>query len=326
LTVAEEVARAGTDLKPIEPIGPTSQLQHLRTSSMTLEEAIELYKSVGKRNADYLFHWLHNIYSRITLPMVSPEYKSILALDKAKMAMFDVIADDLADNSASRDPVALDRFLQIPWQKDIAGGLHVEVGKKLWEDCIKSVRDYPRFKEFENVFYFDLRQVVSGMEYSYLANTIEMANPIDNRIHVPHGCMVMLHCDLDLMCSPRFDIADLGTMRMIFHMAQRVAHIGNLLNTYPREVLEKDLSCPLISLALRKGLITKEDLNDELILPKISVLESTFREEAEKYIRRAARYEKQVRSVNMIGFSAALKALLDTFVARPQYWKLRSQV
>jgi hypothetical protein len=289
---------------------------------MTLEESIELYKSAGKRNANFLFHWLHDIYSHVSLPCVSPEYKEILALDKAKMAIFDVLADDLADNYTSRNAILLDQLLQIPWRKKSGDNKYLKVGRRLWEDCLRSISDYPRFKDFERVFYFDMRQVVSSMEYSYLVNAVGMDNPIENRVHLPHGCMVILHCDLDLMCSPGFDMADLRNMRIIFHLAQRVAHIGNILNTYPREVVEKDLSCPLISIAVRKGLIKKDEIHDESILPKISMLESAFRKQAETYIRRAQSYETEIRSANMVGFSGALSELLNRFIARPQYWKL----
>jgi hypothetical protein len=160
------------------------------------------------------------------------------------------------------------------------------------------------------------------MEYSFLVNMMEMDNPLEIKVYPPHGCMVILHCDIDLMCSPNFDVKDLGNMRAVFYLAQKIAHIGNMLNTYPREVLENDFSCPLISLALRRGLIKKEEMKDESILPKMKKLEPIFKKEAEFYIKKVKDYENKIKSVDIRGFSESLNELLNRFIARPQYWKL----
>lgn len=282
---------------------------------LELGEVIDLYKSVGRRNIEY-FAWIHDVYSWITLPSVSFECKKFLGEDKTKLTVFDILVDDLADNYETRSYPLLERLAAIPW--DATGGLtgedrYLGVARKIWHDSIASLSNYPRFKEFERVFYFDMRQVLSSMMYSYLANTANIENPIETNFYSAYGCLVEVAIDMDLMCSPAFDMKELGPMRTVAGLAQKVAHVGNLLTTYPSEIAERDVSSPIISLALRNGLIRKDELGDPTILPRVSKLEWVFKNKAYTYIRKVAEYEKQIRSINIRGFSEYLIQLIDKF-------------
>jgi hypothetical protein len=48
----------------------------------SLEEAIELYKTVGYRNVDFLSHWISDIYDFSYLPLIDLDYKDVLVSDK----------------------------------------------------------------------------------------------------------------------------------------------------------------------------------------------------------------------------------------------------
>jgi hypothetical protein len=284
------------------------------STRLTVKDATMMYKSVGMRDADHLFEWLHNLYTWICLPCVSLDYRIPLGEDKTKVAIFDVLADDLADNYATRSRFLLEEFVQIPWGRaSDKSDPYLDLGKKLWNDVIESIQAYPRYKDFEKPFFFDLRQVLTAMDYSSLVNMVGMNNAIELDAYIPHGCMVMLALDMDLMCSPDFDLAELGRMRSVTYLAEKVAHIGNMLVTYPRELVERDLSCPLISLAINRGVIKREDLGDPTVLPRLRVLEPIFRRRAGSYIDRIAKYEKQVHSVNISGFHNFLSQLLEKY-------------
>jgi len=280
-----------------------------------LTEVLDLYKSVGRRNIEY-FAWIHDVYSWITLPSVSFDRRKVLGEDKTKLAIFDILVDDLADNYTTRSFPMLEQLTKIPWQAketSVETNDYLQVARKVWEDLISSVSLYPRFGEFERIFYFDLRQVLSSMLYSYLANTEGIENPVETNFYSSYGCVVELAIDMDLMCSPAFDMKELGPMRTVASLAQKIAHIGNLLTTYPSELVERDVSSPIISLALRKGLIRKEELGDKAVLPRLSKLEWVFKNKAYTYIRRVAEHEKEVRSLNIRGFSDYLAELLEKF-------------
>jgi hypothetical protein len=281
---------------------------------LDLSEVIELYKHIGRRNVEY-FAWMHDIYSWITLPSVSFDCRKILSEDKTKLSIFNILVDDVADNFATRDYDRLERLVSIPWYASATGDgdEYVDVARKIWEGSIASVSSYPRFKELEKVFYFDLRQVLSSELYSYLSNTSGIENPIETNFHSSYGCQVELAIDMDLMCSPAFDMTEFGPMRTIACLAQKVAHVANMLTTYPSEILERDVSSPIISLALRKGVIRKEELGDRATIPKVSKLEWVFKSKAYTYIRKVAECEKEVRSISIRGFSDYLVELLEKF-------------
>ena len=295
-------------------VSPESRDAVQGVERLELGEVIELYRSVGRRNVEY-FGWLHDIYSWIALPSVSFDWKSVLSEDKTKLAIFDIMVDDLADNYATRNYSLLEQFTNIPWQSVSPSNAdnYLEVGSKIWRDAISSISHYPRFGEFERIFYFDLRQVFSSMMYSYLANTAGIGNPLETSFYSSYGCMIEAALDLDLMCSPAFDLSELQQMRTIAGLAQRIAHVANMLTTYPSEILERDISCPIISLAIRNGLIRRDELGDKAVLPKIAKLEWIFKNKAYTYIRKIAEYEKEIRSVNIRGFSGYLTELFEKF-------------
>jgi hypothetical protein len=285
------------------------------TERLDLAEVLALYRSVGRRNIEY-FSWIHDVYSWITLPSVSFELRKDLGEDKVKLTVFDILVDDLADNYATRSYHLLERLSSVPWQiraeKDESDA-YLEVGRRIWEDSISSVSNYPRFSEFERIFYFDFRQVLSSMMYSYLGNTAGIENQIETSFYSSYGCLVEVALDMDLMCSPAFDMKELGPMRTVACLAQKVAHVGNMLTTYPNEVLERDVSSPIISLALRKGLIQVDELGDKAAIPKVSKLEWVYKNKAYSYIKRVAEYEREVRSINIRGFSDYLVELIGKF-------------
>ncbi len=282
---------------------------------LELSEVIDLYKSVGRRNIEY-FAWIHDVYSWITLPSVSFDWKRALGEDKTKLTIFDILADDVADNHTTRNYSLLRELTDIPWStkaKTAEANEYLDVGRRIWDDSLASVSCYPRFKEFERIFYFDLRQVLSSMMYSYLANTEGIENPIETSFYSSYGCLVEVAMDMDLMCSPAFDMRELGLVRTVACLAQKVAHVGNMLTTYPSEVLEHDVSSPIISLALRKGLIRRDELGNALAIPKLSKMEWVFKNRAHTYIRKVAECEKEIRSINLRGFSDFLAELIGKF-------------
>ncbi len=284
---------------------------------LKIEDVIVLYEAVGHRDSDYL-SWLHKVHASMALPCVGAEFRQVLGEDKTKMAIFDIMLDDLADNFVTRSRFLLQDFMRIPWHNAMEKHDYVDVGRAIWEDYITSVQKYPRYKEFEGVFYFDLRQVVSSNEYSSLINTVGLDNPFEMNHYSPYGCAVMLFVDMDLMCMPKFDIKELKTMRSISYLAQKIAHVANVLGTYPREVLERDLSSPIISLAIRKGIITKDELGDRGVIQRLKQLEWIFRSKALSYVQRVSTYEKQIHSVDIRGFSQMLGDLVERWGTSPE--------
>lgn len=289
-----------------------------------LDTAIKMYNSVGCRNGDYLFRWLYNIYKFSYISSVDPTYREILTLDKTKLTIVDVLIDDLADNYELRNQELLEKAVRIPWNpKKKYRHKYLEVTRKIWLECMKSIKHYPRYNEFKELFFFDLDQVLDSARYSFLVNTMEIDNELENRLYIHHGTMVIMHLDMDLMCSPNFNKNELWKLRPVMHYVQDVCHIGNMLNTYPREINERDLSSPIISLGLRKGLITKEDIikDPEKAIERLRKLEPYFKKRVEENLKKIEKHAKDLESVDLNEFSRKLRRVFKCFLKRKYYWE-----
>ena len=294
-----------------------------------LDEIIKLYKLVGERNADFLFRWIYNIYDRIHLPSIDKKYKKILNLTKTKLGIFNVLIDDLADNSKTRNKELLEICMKIPWNyKKNYGNQYLEIARSIWEDCIKTIEKFPRYQEFEDFFYFDLYQFMNCNKYSYLVNSKKTSNFTEDRTYLHHGVMVLLHCDLDLMCSPDFNYNELGKLREILYLVQEFIHLGNMLSTYTREVEELDVSSPIISLALRRGIIERKILttDPEFALESLIPLIPIYQKRMKENLSSINKYINDIESIDMQEFYQNLKSVGEAFLNRKQYWKTQNKL
>jgi len=306
------------------PMPKSHSISRLSFNKYSFQDVVDLYKSVGTRNADFLFNWLYSVYDKIFLPSIDLDWKETLTLDKAKLTIIDVLIDDLADDVKMRNRRLLEEATEIPWHgpKNYNND-YLQVISEMWFDCINSIRRYPRFKDFEDVFYFDLHQVINSFRYSLLVNTSNFSNHTEDRIYLSHGVMVLLHCNMDLMCSPCFNFKEMGKLRPILILAQDIAHIGNMLNTYPKEIEELDLSSPIISLGLRKGLINKNMIikSPENATAKLRELVPYFEKRMENDLNRIKNNAIDIESIDIHDFYKKLKDVSDKFLKRQQYWK-----
>ena len=293
--------------------------------TMSLEEAIELYKTVGPRNADFLFNWLYNVYDNTYLPSIDDEYKDNLALIKTKLCIFDVLVDDLADNAKLRNKRLLEQAIKIPnnGTKEFKNS-YLEVTRLIWQDCLESIKKLPRYEEFKDIFSFDMEQVMNSMKYSYLINTTDFSNFIEDEMYLNHGVMVLLHCDLDLMCSPDFNYEELSRLRPILHSVQDVAHVGNMMNTYPKEIQEADFSSPIISMGIREGLIDKHMVikDPEFALANIKPLVNQFELRMKKHLDQIEQKAHHIKTIDIHEFCNRLKNVWCEFLKREQYWNV----
>lgn len=297
---------------------------------VSLESTIKLYKSIGDRNADFLFNWLYNIYNNIYLSSIGTDYKKPLTLTKTKLGIFDVLVDDLADNCKLRDKNLLEECMKIPWQnsKNYFDNQYFLVTKQIWQECINSIQEFPRYNDFKDIFYFDIQQFMNCNRYSYLVNTKNSSNFIEDKAYLHHGVMVLTHCDLDLMCSPDFDYNELDKLRPILYMVQDFFHIGNMLSTYPREIDEFDLSSPIISLALRKDLIQKNTIKDdpEYTLECLKPLVPIFEKRMKDNLSSINKHLREIKSIDMEKFYKQLKRVGNEFLTRKPYWKNHNKI
>lgn len=290
-----------------------------------MSEIIDLYNSVGPqiRNISNLANWIHEVSSFSYLPGVDYTHKEKLAEDKTKLTIFGVLIDDLADNHKLRDQNNMEKAIRIPWNTDKKyRNEYLEVTKKIWIDINNSIKKYPRYGEFEKLFFFDLNQFSDSVNYSFLVNTLKIDNSLEFKTYSPHNMMSMLFFDMDLMCSSNFKKEKLRKIRPILYWVQDIVHIGNVVSTYSREVRERDFSSPIISLGLRKKLVTKKDIinNPDDSIEKLKSLIPNFKERAKDDFRKIEERGKKIEFMDVKEFSMRVRKAYESFLSRGKYW------
>lgn len=247
-----------------------------------------------------LFKWLYDSYKHLYLSCVSPSDVYRLADLKACLAMVDTAIDDTCDNASLIEENGGDQFsyemLSMLYNADkVASGVYTlqpNLGSNIYakttldifSDLLGNhVISLPRYHDFRGEFFLAIRNVGGSMEFSYLVNRNKVAYPyylvVQNK---GPSTMVAVLSILDLMASENFDISELGKAIALFKMADVAAMLNNAVNTWKKEIIERDYSSPVISLALEKKLVKFSDfekVSTENIEEKLSPLPEIINDE-----------------------------------------------
>ncbi len=227
-----------------------------------------------------LFKWLYDSYIFLHLSCVDSSSIYKLADFKACLALVDTAIDDCCDNASFIEENGGDKFsyemLSILYDADkIASGtynpsqlnldnLYTKITFDIFSDFLMNhLMSLPRYHDFKGEFFLSIRNVAGSMEFSYLLNKNKIAYPYSLVVqNKGPSTMVAVLSILDLMSSESFDASELGKAIALFNMADVVAMLNNAVNTWKKEIVERDYSSPVISLALEKKLIKFSDFEN----------------------------------------------------------------
>jgi len=305
---------------------------NFRDLDRELEKIIRLCASLSPlRDIPFLTTWFFKIFKNYAyLPCIDNKYITRLALDKTKLAIFITLADDLAGNFTLRNERLLNLVTKIPkeYSSIRIKSRYLRALRRIWTEIIDSIKEYPRYNEFRKIFLFDVEQTLLSIKFEYLINTIEqLGNSFELKIYIPFEAIGVACCDIDLMCSPSFDKNELGRVRPIFYLAQYVCHIGNVINTFPKELLERDYSCPLILLGLEKRAITKKliEKKPKVAEEKLRVFIPHLDRKARICLKKMRRLSKNVKSIDVEKFVDNVEKVYEEFLKKPKYWEKNSK-
>ena len=284
------------------------------------------YGKVGERES-FLWKWCLEGVRLTALPCMDDELRETNNVTKVLGVMFDVLLDDVADQSA--DGPYLERLLQIATasnppdfdQFSAAQQRYAETAARVWATIAERARAYPRYHEFSDLLRFDYLQLINTMRYSHLVNRDpQLMNLAEHDLYLPHNMHMMISGTLDLMCSSGFDRAELGTLREALWHAQCMGRVGNLVTTWQRELDVKDFTSGVFALAVQRGVLTPQQLIEadaEQLREAIAAgdCESFFldrwRRHRDEILARAA----SIRSVDLTELTGGLERLLGIHLA-----------
>jgi hypothetical protein len=229
---------------------------------------VERYARVGRRNL-YLWKWCRRGVAVTTLPCVPADLRDEVCDIKVLGVMLDVLLDDVADQGG--DDELLERMLALP-----SGGAAADVSRfapeqrayarltaQVWGEIQARARRLPCHGAYAALLRYDYAQLANAMRYSHLLNRdLDLLNPAEHDVYLPHNMHMMISSTLDLMCSPGFDRAELGRVREAAWHGQCMGRIGNLVTTWERELGEGDFTSGVYARAVACGDLSVPQLRE----------------------------------------------------------------
>ena len=280
------------------------------------------YGKVGQRD-EFLWRWCMEGVRLTTLSCVDPDQFETGRVTKTLGVMFDVLLDDVADQSG--DAAYLEQLLRIPLTTDAVDfsafsaeqQAYAEVTRGVWQAVVKRAQSYPRYGEFRTLLQFDYRQLLNAMRYSHMLNgDPDLLNLAEHDLYLPHNMHMMISGTLDLMCSKRFERAELGKVREALWHAQCMGRVGNLVTTWERELGENDFTSGVFAFAAQQGLVTVQECAEadvEKLRQTIAAhgCEAYFLNRWQEHRRQLLALSDAVRTVDLQALVAGLEQLLE---------------
>jgi len=281
----------------------------------------------GKRN-DFLWKWLGVVYrdSGVALSTVDPNYLEKVTDTKIIFTMLFSILDDVSE--FYKDEYLMEELLEIVCTNQIKNDTDNEqiiYFKKLWDHFNDEIKEFPRYKDFKEIFEYDLRQMVNSVRFSYLMNKKpEYINLQEMEFYGSFNMIVFLLNGIDLMASPDFDEKELPQIRTVFWNAQQMARIGNWLSTWKREIKEEDVSSGVFAYAFTKKILTVDDLKnmeEEEIIQKIekSDMADYFADSWQNKFDNIKNLKTTIKSVDIEQYINGLEKLITLHLASEGY-------
>lgn len=296
-----------------------------------LKKWINRYEERCGERSEFLWKWVQKLtVSRDPGFMFStvPEKKTQgLGTLKTKFTIFIAVVDDIADNY--KDEKFLKKALKIPWMgPDISKDTeNSEMQKRinfaidLWENISQDLKKLKRFEEFEEIFFYDLKQALNSCYHSLLINNSpDLLNKTEAKIYGSHNMIFYIYSDIDLMASPKFDISELSFLREVVWEAQQMARIGNWVSTWEREIKEGDFSSGVFASAASNEILSLDDLkrkNEDEIIDKIkkSNIEEKLLEEWQKHYENIEKISGKINSINISSYISGLEKIIKFHLA-----------
>lgn len=286
-----------------------------------LERWVKEYEKVGKRSR-FFWKWLYQANQVIVFPGVPRQYKKSLRLIKTLFNVFVTLLDDVADEGS--DKRLLGELLKAPFEPSCIN--YSRLGKqkrkylnftyRLFRYIGLYIREYPRYKEFKDIFEYDVRQLLNAMRYAYLVNANPyIVNETECWAYCSHNMQAMIDLTLDLLCAPRFPLDKLGVFRQIAWEAQRMARVGNWVSTWARELQQNDFTSGVIAYMIGRD---ASSIDASLVEDKRGIakrvrrlhVEKHFLQEWEQSYRRIVDLTKKISLKGMKSFLWELEELL----------------
>ncbi len=244
----------------------------------------------SRRRAELFLEFFPRAFRCTTLSSVNTDSYESLMLAKAMVASFIVICDDLVDDPRSRDSELFEALCSLPFEVEGAssdeGGrcAATDTVRIMWKEIHVTLSAFPLYGALVDTFKFDLRQALNAIRYTGLVvKSPLLANEMECDRYSPHSMCMMVFDTMDLMATDDVLFEELGVIRALSCMRERMGRLSNALATLDREVLEGGLTSEICIAGLERGLIDLDQLKHDERSAIVSRLEPIVGEFNDKW-------------------------------------------
>lgn len=279
-----------------------------------LQRWIKEYEKIGTRS-EFIWKWLYEMFPIVRFDLTFPKYQEKLLVIKILLTIFVVLLDDVADKKQKNSIFVLKELLKIPSKQEYINYNNLKSNKnkkyllfalRLWDHIINQIKECPNYKDMEEIFLYDIDQVLNAMEYSRLVNkTPSLINTMEYWLYLPHNMTFMVYLTIDLMCCKKKEYKNnLGLLRGVMCEIQKMGRISNWLTTWQREIRDSDFTSGIFAYAVEKKIIDMTKINNmsfQEIIKKIKEvkIENYLLEEWEKSYNKINNLKEENKTMNL---------------------------
>lgn len=290
-----------------------------------LNDFIETYEHLGGQRDAFLWKWVYENLHYYTLSSVSPSERENIITLKTLLTIFVAIFDDIAD--VDRDVQTIYEMQKLPHHIELIDmNMISEKNKQLfalsldiWRYFIAAIREYPNFFYFEDMLFFDVKQMINSFLYFTIVNqNLSLMSYSESATYGYHNMMMIIYCDIDLMASENIINEEVPILREIFWRGQKMGRIGNWLTTWERELKDDDYSSGIFAYQLVK----RELPETGPLQPKSEIIKAInnshaqehFYAEWQQYYDEIKHLGESVQSIDVDAYLLALENLLKSHI------------
>ena len=254
-----------------------------------------------------------------TLSSVPNGYREYTLLTKLHLAILMILLDNHVRTPSCEK--ALERLSQIslcsepldPNFEKVRDQEFFNLVLSLRNTLIKSTEHLPQFLSFQKFLEFDLSQILQSYRYTQLVLIHpSVTNPSELSTYGPHTMGQIVAGMIDLMASPHVVDQELGSIRTMLAIGQRMVRISNILATFQRELTEGDMTNELTSLAIEQNGWTPPSLTDQMGLGHKSLykrLKRTLKAEHTHLFVQLERYIPLIKTFDVSQYKEGLRSV-----------------
>lgn len=281
-------------LKKLTPERIKKELAEIQAIELpeNLQKWVKEYKKVGDR-VDITWKAFLKAQEVLNYFSVPVKYRDCLDEIKFLFAMFTVLIDDVADKWQNKKLLSEINKLLFSNNSLKRGGLsqrernYLEFTLKVWSRIKYLMEKAPRYNDFYVLFEYDVKQVINAIDYDLMINHCPaLINITESWLYAPHSMQFLFTTSINLMFLPTFRMEELGLIREINWLVQKMARIGNWIYTWKREVKERDFTSGVIAYAIQlNGISFKKNLGQQIEAEEMKINQYLKKEWKECYYK-----------------------------------------